>query len=528
MKRANLTIRARSNEGVIFTGKSEAVDMVREAIYQRLSVEYNDFSRRDFIAFRHGRLNPSRAAQIINTYQNYIYCDPSVGKGIFLKILFDETTTWEGQYSQSVNPDWFARHVYGLDIDNNMIEYCSNNLKPRLLLKCGDFLNAQLPVPPDIIIANPPYIRQELLRQEYKNYILEAARREWPEIKISARTNLFQYFILKAAQILAPDGVMTFIAPNSWLDSDFGGSLRNLFTNKIQLLSMHESSKKRHFSADVNTLIFAARKKHPVLANTIELYQEKNKTVIAQQDLNQCNLSWYGTFFRCPDWLRNILGTSKAWLPIGRQIKVSTGIITGNNQYYYTKSKTTVDAIPAIRSPKDASGIEFRSDSARYWLKTKPAKFKIRRAPLLWVDLRGGRHLVVWNRDNLPFEHTFYGLTPLVDSSHREWALILNSTWIWLMIEIFGRKSLGGGAVRMVKTDLMKLPLPIFDKLPVSKLDDSILKRPILNWHHELDQPDRCELDLIVFRSLGLEQHYQECIQLLMDLMEQRESKSKR
>ena len=148
------------------------------------------------------------------------------------------------------------------------------------------------------------------------------------------------------------------------------------------------------------------------------------------------------------------------------------------------------------------------------------------RAPLLWVDLRGSRHLVAWNRDNLPFEHTFYGLTPLDNSSLSAWAMLLNSTWVWLMVELFGRKSLGGGAIRLVKSDLLKLPLPAIDRFNLSD-NDTFLNRPIRPWREELKQPDRRQLDLNIFTAMGLADRYNDIIELTQRLMQQRELKSR-
>ncbi|WP_289086001.1 hypothetical protein, partial [uncultured Sulfitobacter sp.] len=85
---------------------------------------------------------------------------------------------------------------------------------------------------------------------------------------------------------------------------------------------------------------------------------------------------------------------------------VHSGIITGDKQAYYNKNKID-GSLPAIRSPKETSPILFTQSNVHTWIQKNGADFKIRKAPLLWTDLRGGRHVVVWNRDNLPFEHTF-------------------------------------------------------------------------------------------------------------------------
>ena len=520
-----LTARARPDEGVVFTAGPEALTMVREAIYQRLKGEFAPFNRALFTDFYAGRADPAGAGDIFKALQNYTYFDPAIGKGVFLQVLYQELTEWQSRYDLPVSAR-IDRNIRGMDLDQSMIQYCNASLSFHPALVCADFITTEYAIRPDIIIANPPYIRQELLRRDYKKLLVESARQDWPELNISARSDLYVYFILKAARILADNGVMTFIVPNGWLDNDFGESLRKLFKTTMQLLSIHEFTAERHFAAAVNTVILTVIKKPVVATDRIELHSDNRGYSVSQRELAQMNLGWYGSFFRCPDWLRAVLNSNRSLLPLGDQLTIQTGIITGDNRQYYFHQKTD-NTVPAIRSPREATAIEFRRSDAATWLRISAIPFKIRRAPLLWVDLRGGRHLVVWNRDDLPFEHTFYGLIPQNDNNVLKWALLLNTSWVWLMVELFGRKSLGGGAIRLVKCDLRKLPMPKIDALDFADFDKGFLSRPIGNWRAELKQRDRQALDRVVFRSLGLEDSYLDCMKLIAQLMEQREVKSK-
>jgi type I restriction-modification system DNA methylase subunit len=72
----------------------------------------------------------------------------------------------------------------------------------------------------DIILANPPYVRHELLG-DYKNLVKPI----YPEI-YNGLADLFVYFYGRAHQLLKKDGVSCFISSNKWLRAGYGEKLR--------------------------------------------------------------------------------------------------------------------------------------------------------------------------------------------------------------------------------------------------------------------------------------------------------------
>ncbi|MFH1852628.1 MAG: Eco57I restriction-modification methylase domain-containing protein [Candidatus Neomarinimicrobiota bacterium] len=517
----------RPGTGVVFTAGPEAIRMVRQALYHRLKVDFPDLTQTVFSELRSGSAAPETAVSMLEKLSSYTYLDPAAGRGVFLNVLHRELMVIQNLYRNGPDPDWLNERICGIDVDPAMINHCRRSLPFRPHLRLIDFLTAEITSLPDIIIANPPYVRQELLRPEYKSLVVSQARRDWPGLPVSARSDLYLYFILRVATVLNRNGVMTVIVPNGWLDNDFGAGLRQLFRSGLQLVELSDNGDARHFSVDVNTIIFTAVKQPVDRRRLVAIDRGDAIRQVQQEELAATPLGWYGTFFRCPDWLRPELLSNPRLIPLGEQLSVKTGIITGNNRKYYRRTPDDPGWTAAIRSPKETAAIEFYRNQAGNWLQMENVPFRLRQAPLLWTDLRGGRHLVVWNRDNLPFEHTFYGLTPLDRINQRTWALLLNSTWIWLMVELFGRKSLGGGAVRLVKSDLLKIPLPRSDSLVFPADLDGFLRRPIGNWPQELEQPDRQAIDAIVFEALGLTRRYDECRRLTAELMAQRERKSR-
>lgn len=124
----------------------------------------------------------------------------------------------------------------------------------------------------DIVIGNPPYIRQEKIndylgrftRKEYLRRLNEGLRAMYPAFmgktrKISGRADYYVYFYLHGLSLLADGGSFCFITSNSWLDVDFGKDLQEFFLRHGHLKMVIDNRARRSFAhADVNTVIVLA------------------------------------------------------------------------------------------------------------------------------------------------------------------------------------------------------------------------------------------------------------------------------
>ncbi|STO97883.1 Eco57I restriction-modification methylase domain-containing protein [Helicobacter canis] len=117
----------------------------------------------------------------------------------------------------------------------------------------------------DIVIGNPPYIRQEKIPQ--KQEILqefEALRLE-PQapIKFSdSSADIFTYFYAKGLELLKPSGVLSFITSNKWCRAKYGQNLRELLLPRLD--SHYDLNGIKAFeSATVDTAITTVLKSQP-------------------------------------------------------------------------------------------------------------------------------------------------------------------------------------------------------------------------------------------------------------------------
>ncbi len=134
----------------------------------------------------------------------------------------------------------------------------------------------------DIIIGNPPYVRQESISDPegvlspgaYKNALSEMTLLDFPDYfalsqsrpdkfkkgyKPSGRSDLYTYFYIRSLRLLNSQGVHVFICSNSWLDVGYGTWLQEFFLRRAMLHLVIDNHARRSFArADINTVITVA------------------------------------------------------------------------------------------------------------------------------------------------------------------------------------------------------------------------------------------------------------------------------
>lgn len=126
----------------------------------------------------------------------------------------------------------------------------------------------------DIVIGNPPYVRQEKIgpplirdatseqRKKYKEALMKSVQEAWPKYfeggkrKLNGKSDLYIYFYLHGLKVLNEGGAFAFITSNSWLDVGYGAQLQEWLLRFGRVRFIFDNEVKRSFkSADVNTAI---------------------------------------------------------------------------------------------------------------------------------------------------------------------------------------------------------------------------------------------------------------------------------
>ncbi len=171
-------------------------------------------------------------------------CDPALGEGAFLRALIDVlgehlVTAWCAEPAAAPgDPETWAtearrliatRCVFGVDIDARAVGQArAITGASAVQLQVADALTLDWAVafPAvfaaggfDVVIGNPPYIRQERLEDK-------AALRRYASYDGVA--DLYVYFVELAPGLLRPEGRYVLVLPNKWMTAAYGRPLRTL------------------------------------------------------------------------------------------------------------------------------------------------------------------------------------------------------------------------------------------------------------------------------------------------------------
>ena len=199
-------------------------------------------------------------------------CDPACGSGAFLNQALDFLIK-EHSYVDELNRQLFGggftfpdienqileHNIYGVDLNEESVEIAKLSLwlrtaQPKRKLtslnnniKCGNSLIESKAVAGDkafswkeqfpevfekggfdVIIGNPPYVRQELFK-EIKPY-LEKNYKCYNSV-----ADLYTYFIELGIRLINEEGKFSFILPNKFLKSSYGKEIRKVIKNESNL-----------------------------------------------------------------------------------------------------------------------------------------------------------------------------------------------------------------------------------------------------------------------------------------------------
>jgi len=189
--------------GVVYTPRDVCEPMVRRALEPLVRGK----SREELLALR--------------------VCDPAIGEGAFLIEIVRMLGDLVGDRRAVAE-----RCLTGVDIDPKAVARARAAVQAfvgapvRLDLDVGDALSLEWE-PVDALVANPPYVRQELLARK------KPALRRFATYDGVA--DLYVYFIELAHRIVRPGGRYCLVVPNKWLTAAYGRRLRDFLDREKTL-----------------------------------------------------------------------------------------------------------------------------------------------------------------------------------------------------------------------------------------------------------------------------------------------------
>ena len=194
----------------------------------------------------------------------------------------------------------------------------------------------------DIVIANPPYIRQEKIKDQKP--MLEKQNYE----VFNSTSDIYTYFYEKGYQLLKPEGILCFISSNKWLRAKYGEKLRKFLKEKTTIKQIIDFNGYKVFEATVDTNIILFQKTKALdnifyvlniqpdftPATNITDYFKEHKLKIKQSDLDiNCFTFGNEALINLKKKIEQIGTPLKNW-----DVKIYYGIKTGFNETFIIDS----------------------------------------------------------------------------------------------------------------------------------------------------------------------------------------------
>ena len=401
-----------------------------------------------------------------------------------------------GRFLMSARDRWPKAKLLGWDTDGAAVELARENL-PGGEFTVGSFLDAP-PTPVDLLIGNPPYVRQR-----------------------GTKRDLYVDFLDASPGWLKDGGRVALVLSSAWLDVGYGREVRERLLADFAVEWIVESSAQRWFpEVKINTMVLVARRESSGRARAGARVQfgevrsalPANPTLVrtVPQGALGAERPW-GPFLRAPKWWLAAWNRSTAdpidvqevedpdeeeeedesWevpvVPLGMLATIRRGWTTNDNAFFYPPDGAGIEPRwlrPLLKGPKkakavrgvasdlpdrafvcDASYAELsRSPGAKAWIDgADRARWALQpQIPTRQVLMKGygDRFRQTLYDQPVHYDQQIYGVYPNFTVDPAALAALLHSSWFGLSLELLGRVNFGDGVLWLGLKDARLLPVP--------------------------------------------------------------------
>ncbi len=224
---------------------------------------------------------------------------------------------------------------------------------PEVLNDEGDFLGF------DCIIGNPPYIRQEHIKD-----LKPLLQKQYPDF-YNSTADIYTYFFALSYHLLKEKGFNAFITSNKYARAKYGAKLRELLLKKTTIVSYMELSALKVFeSATVDTSIMNFIKQTPPKESRFKYYEptpddKSNLKNAHSLPMKQNALSTESfifanaSFLDLRDKMESVGTPLKDW-----DIQIYRGILTGANEAFIITTEKREEILNACKTQEERKRTE--------------------------------------------------------------------------------------------------------------------------------------------------------------------------
>jgi hypothetical protein len=401
------------------------------------------------------------------------------------------------------------------------------------------------------------------------------------------RADLSALFTYLGFSLLRPGGILGFVLPAAALETRYGQQLRGFLSSGAEGGAILESSHQRSFSASINTVVLlAARRRASAGVSSIRHvrvprpWSRRTMVALQREDSSPRRPHHHASESFGLRLLERLDGRLTS---LGRLGHLRYPVKTGINRFFYPDAETVIRfglepeyCRRILRSPRKVERIALSSADAQSVLFVCEESLDClathgKRGALSYIHWGAGqttargvpwplvpsvRGRAQWYAVPVPTvaailcprffdrrfffaapipplleDQTFYGL--ILEERSPSWRLavagILNCSLTYLLVETFGRSSLGDGVRQYALCDMSALPVLNPATVAPRALEGVIeafrplSMRRILSVEDEVGQADRVTLDAAVSEAFGIKgRHMAAARQALVDLTGQR------
>lgn len=257
--------------------------------------------------------------------------DPSIGSGSFYSAALE---VFGGKRMSS---------AVGVELDPAFVDLARSLWGGAgLEVVAGDFTrvltNGLCPAAPNLILANPPYVRHHHMSREDKGR-LQALTQKMTGVEVSGLAGLYVHFLLLATAWMADDGIAAWLVPSEFMDVNYGAAVKNYLTDRVTLIRVHrfDPDDVQFGDALVSSVVIVFRKAPPPVGHAaLFTFGGTLTEPHAQEDISRDRLRASRKWTAYPEHVKNdrqVLSDGKG-PTLGDLFRVQRGIATGCNKFF--------------------------------------------------------------------------------------------------------------------------------------------------------------------------------------------------
>lgn len=198
--------------------------------------------------------------------------DLGVGNGVFVWSAYDRLR------SLGAPPPQAQEQIYGAEVYEpaywDFVRSANEQQVAFPNIVNADFLSHEFPKV-DAIIGNPPYVRRQYIDDIER--VRQSVYEKHPETaeKLSRMSDLYVYFLLRAAHFLKEGGRLSVVVADAWMGVNYGKVLKDFLTQYFEIDRII-SFDRRIFNVDVKPVILMATKRSIARKQVVEFIRVKN------------------------------------------------------------------------------------------------------------------------------------------------------------------------------------------------------------------------------------------------------------